>query len=96
MYFIIHFGKFGSPCLSKAAAATRAPRPSPISGCWVFPCFRNPPNIFCFLFFSCVQCFCFHTTGCKSYSFTTDGYGVVNMRTHVGAVHTNKQANNKR
>ena len=39
----------------------------------------------------CVQCFfCFHTTDCEAYSFTTDGYEIFNVRTHVGAccIHT--------
>ena len=31
---------------------------------------------------------CFYTTGCDAYSFTTDGYGIVNVRTNLGAVHT--------
>ena len=42
--FIIPFRKFGPPYLGKATAATRAAPPSPTSVCWVFSCFRNPPN----------------------------------------------------
>ena len=34
----------------------------------------------------CIKCFlCFHTTGCEAYSFTTDGNGTLNVRTHLGA-----------
>ena len=44
LYFIIPFGKFEPPYLGKATAATRAALPSPTSACWVFSCFRNPPN----------------------------------------------------
>ena len=32
------------PYLGKAIAAARAALPSPTSVCWVFSCFRNPPN----------------------------------------------------
>ena len=42
IHFIIPFGKFGLPYLGTAAA--RAALPSPTSVCWVFLCFRNPPN----------------------------------------------------
>ena len=28
---------------------------------------------------------CGHTTGCEAYYFTTDGYGIFNMHTNVGA-----------
>ena len=42
--FIIPFGKFGPPYPGKATAAARAALPSPTSACWVFSCFRNPPN----------------------------------------------------
>ena len=40
-----------------------------------------------FFLFSCVQCFlsCFWPTGCEAYSFTTDGYGIFTVRTHLGA-----------
>ena len=41
---LIPFEKFGAPHLDKATAAARAALPSPISACWVFSCFRNPPN----------------------------------------------------
>ena len=44
IHFIIPFGKFRLPYLGKATAAARAPLPSPTSACWVFSCFRNPPN----------------------------------------------------
>ena len=39
-------------------------------------------------FFFCVQCF--DTTGCDAYSFTTDGYGIFNMRKNVGACQTHE------
>ena len=41
---MIPFGKFGPPYMGKAIAAARTALPSPTSACWVFPCFRNPPN----------------------------------------------------
>ena len=44
IHFIIPFGKFGPPYLVKATAAARRALPSPASACWVFLCFRNPPN----------------------------------------------------
>ena len=28
---------------------------------------------------------CDHTTGCEAYSFMTDGYGIFNVRTNLGA-----------
>ena len=28
---------------------------------------------------------CFHTSSCEAYSFTTDGYGIFNVSTHLGA-----------
>ena len=31
---------------------------------------------------------CDHTTGCESYSFTTDGYGIFNVRTNLGTCRT--------
>ena len=31
---------------------------------------------------------CFHTTRCEAYSFTTDGYGIFNMRTSLGVCRT--------
>ena len=40
--FIVHFGKFEN--LGKARAAASAALPSPTSACWVYSCFRNPPN----------------------------------------------------
>ena len=43
-HFIISFGKFGPPYLGKTTVATRAMLPSPTSACWVFSCFRHPPN----------------------------------------------------
>ena len=30
----------------------------------------------------------FYTTDCEAYSFTTDGYEIFNMHTHLGACHT--------
>ena len=42
---------------------------------------RNPP---CF-FLLCAVFSWFHTTGCEAYSFTTDGYGIFNVRTNVRA-----------
>ena len=33
---------------------------------------------------------CFHTTVCEAYSFKTDGYGIFNVRTHVGACRTHE------
>ena len=44
IHFIITFGKFGPPYLGETTAAARAALPSPTSACWVFSCFRNPPN----------------------------------------------------
>ena len=40
-----------------------------------------------------MECFqsCFHTTGCEAYSFTTDGYGIFNLRTNLGAYHTQER-----
>ena len=54
-----------------------------ISGC--FPRGKRAATVrrYPVLFLSCVQCFrVFHTTGCEAYSFTTDGYGIFNMRTY--------------
>ena len=42
------------------------------------------------LFFLCGVFLCFHTTGCEAYSFMTDGYGILNARTDVGACHTHE------
>ena len=33
----------------------------------------------------CVMFSCFYATGCKTYSFTADGYDIFNVRTHLGA-----------
>ena len=33
---------------------------------------------------------CFQNTDCEAYSFTTDGYGIFNVRTNVGACHTHE------
>ena len=33
---------------------------------------------------------CEHTTGCETYSFTTDGYGIFNLRTNSGACRTHE------
>ena len=38
-----------------------------------------------FVFPLCAVCSCFHTTGCQAYSFTTDGYGIFNVCTNLGA-----------
>ena len=43
-----------------------------------------------FLFFMCAVFSCFHTTGCEAYSFTTDGYGIFNVRTNVGTYRTHE------
>ena len=32
----------------------------------------------------------FHATGCDAYYFTTDGYGIFNVRTNVGACRTHE------
>ena len=43
-------------------------------------------NFFCFV---CAGFSRFHTTGCEAYSFTTDGFGIFNVRSNwVRAVHT--------
>ena len=43
----------------------------------------------CGAFFSIfVSVNCDHTTGCEAYSFTTDGYGIFNVRTNLGACRT--------
>ena len=39
------------------------------------------------IFSLCAVFSCFHTAG----SFTTDGYGIVNMRTHLGACRTHEE-----
>ena len=44
LYTLYTFGKFGPPYPGQATAASRAALPSPTSACWVFSCFRNPPN----------------------------------------------------
>ena len=47
LYYLSLSGKFGPPYLGKAksiTAAARAAVPNPASACWVFSCFRNPPN----------------------------------------------------
>ena len=31
---------------------------------------------------------CDHTTGCEAHSFMTDGYGIFNVRTHLGTSQT--------
>ena len=41
-------------------------------------------------FFLCEVFSCFHTTGYDAYSFTTDGYGIFNVRTDVGACRTHE------
>ena len=33
---------------------------------------------------------CDHTTGCEDYSFTTDAYGIFNVRTSLDACHTHE------
>ena len=47
--FTFHFQfiilkNLGLPYLGKTTAVTRAALPSHTSACWVFSCFRNPPN----------------------------------------------------
>ena len=37
-----------------------------------------------------MQSFVYHTTGCEAYSFTTDGYGILNVYTNVGVCRTHK------
>ena len=34
------------------------------------------------------ECVCDHTTGSEAYSFTTDGYRIVNVHTHLDACRT--------
>ena len=41
-----------------------------------------------FFFFLCAVFSCFHSTGCEAYSFTTDGYGIFNVRKNLGACRT--------
>ena len=45
----------------------------------------------------CAEFVCFRTTGCEDYSFTTDGYRIFNVRTHVGAfrIHEGESGTNK-
>ena len=33
---------------------------------------------------------CDRTTGCETYSFTTDGYGIFNVHTNLGACRTHE------
>ena len=42
LHCVVPVGKFRPPYLAKAAA--REALPSPTIACWVFSCFRNPPN----------------------------------------------------
>ena len=45
IHFLIPFGNFGPPYLSKATADARAALPSLKRACWVFSCFSNyTPN----------------------------------------------------
>ena len=47
------------------------------------------PNFLSLLvFFMCVVFSCFHTISCEAYSFTTDGYEIVNVRTNAGECRT--------
>ena len=39
----------------------------------------------------CAVFACIHTTGCEAYSFTTDEYGIFNVRTNVGACRTREE-----
>ena len=57
------------------------------SGC--FPWGKRAAIVRCYLFFFFQFSF-FHTTGCEVYSFTTDGCGIFNMRTHLGACCTHE------
>ena len=41
-------------------------------------------------FFLCAMFSCFYITGCEAYTFTTDGYGIFNVRTDLGACHTHQ------
>ena len=36
----------------------------------------------------CAVFSCFHTTGCEAYYFTTDGYGIFNVRANFGTFRT--------
>ena len=38
----------------------------------------------------CAVCWCDHTTICEAYCFTTDGFGICNMRIHLGTCHTDE------
>ena len=38
-----------------------------------------------FLLLLCALLSCLYTAGCEAYPFTTDGYGIFNVRTHLGA-----------
>ena len=49
---------------------------------------RRYPAGFCF---PCAVFMCFRTSGCEAYSFTTDGYGIFNVRTHLGACRTHEE-----
>ena len=49
------------------------------------------PSFFGLSLLLCAVCSCFHTTDCDAYSFTTDGYGIFNVRTHLGACRTHEQ-----
>ena len=41
--------------------------------------------------FLCAVFSCFNTgTGCEAYSFTADGHGIFNVRTHLGACRTHE------
>ena len=44
-------------------------------------------HIFVFL---CVAFWWLHTTGCGAYSFTTNGYGIINVRTNLGTCRKHK------
>ena len=42
------------------------------------------------LFFLCVVFSCLRTFHCEAYSFTTDGYGIFNMRANLGACYAHE------
>ena len=48
------------------------------------------PSFFLLFPHVCAMFCCFHTTGCEAYSFMSDGYGIFNMRTNVGACLTHE------
>ena len=68
-------GKFGMLSHGKASSHSTALSPPP-----------PPPPPTMYAVFSCL-----HTTGCKVHYFTTDGNGIVNVRTHLGSCRTHER-----